>query len=158
MAIISMTMRIHLPKKEDPVHMFIDADSDGGEGRDFVFNDGRVIPVYCYLPGERRGYILRSGGDQTGSIPNTEGKYKVLLAVRGPEVERLEKGVRKLYDEVGILEEIPGVFWSKLGALTALRGFRVCMATELYLATQKAYLLKEEIQKEEIQTTKGGNP
>ena len=98
--------------------MFIDADSDGGEGRDFVFREGRIIPIYCYFPGERRGYILRSGGDQTGSIPNTEGRYKILLAVRGPEVERLEKGVRRLYDEVGILEEIPEVFWSKLGTLS----------------------------------------
>ena len=60
--------------------MFIDADSDGGEGRDFVFHEGRIIPVYCYFPGERRGYILRSGGDQTGCIPNIEGKYKILLS------------------------------------------------------------------------------
>jgi len=132
--------------------MFIDADGDGGEGRDFVFREGRIIPVYCYFPGERRGYILRSGGDQSGSIPNIEGMYKILLSVRGPEVERLEKGVRRLYAEAGILEEMPEVFWSKLGTLTALRGFRVCMATELYLATQKACLLKEELQGEEIQT------
>ena len=139
--------------------MFIDADSDGGEGRDFVFREGRIIPIYCYFPGERRGYILRSGGDQTGSIPNTEGRYKILLTVRGPEVERLEKGVRRLYTDVGILEEIPEVFWSKLGTLTALRGFRVCMATELYLATQKACLLKEELHGEGIPTTgNSGNP
>lgn len=149
-----MKLRIRLPEKEDPIHMFIDADSDGGEGRDFLFDEGRIIPIYCYYPGERRGYILRSGGEQSGAIPNVEGTYEILLAVRGPEVERLEKSVRRLYAEAGILEEIPEVFWSKLGTLTALRGFRVCMATELYLATQKAGLLKEELQGEEIQTGK----
>ncbi len=155
---MDMAMRIRLPKKEDPIHIFIDADSDGGEGRDFVFDEGRIIPVYCYFPGERRGYILRSGGDQSGSIQSIEGKYKIILAVRGPEVERLEKGVRRLYDEVGILEEIPEVFWPKLGTLASLRGFRVCMATELYFTTQKACLLKEELRAEEIQTSeKSGN-
>ena len=140
-----MKLTIHLPRKEDPIHMFIDADSDGGEGRDWVFGEGRVIPVYCYYPEERRGYILRSGGSQSGCIPNVEGTYKILLAVRGPEVERLEKGVRRLYDEVGVLEEIPEVFWPKLGALTAMRRFRVCMASELYLATQKICLMKDEL-------------
>ena len=129
--------------------MFIDADSDGGEGRNWVFNEGRIIPVYCYYPGERRGYVLRSGGDLCGCIPNIEGAYKTLLAVRGPEVERLEKGIRRLYDEVVALEEIPQAFWPKLGALTAQRRFRVCMASELYFATQKACLLQEELQKEE---------
>ena len=140
-----MKLRIHLPAKEDPVHMFIDADDDGGEGREFIFSEGRIIPVYCYYPGERRGYILRSGGKKSGSIPNIEGEYKILLAVRGPEVERLEKGVRRLYEEVGILEEIPQVFWPKLGTLTAQRRFRVCMVSELYLAIQKVCLLQEEL-------------
>jgi hypothetical protein len=143
-----LKVTIRLPRKEDPVHIFIDADSDGGEGRDWIFNEGRIIPIYCYYPGERRGYILRSGGRQSGCIPNVEGSYNILLAVRGPEVERLEKGVRKLYDEVGMLEEIPQLFWPKLGTLTALRRFRVCMASELYIATQKACLLQEELQKE----------
>jgi len=129
--------------------MFIDADSDGGEGRDWVFNEGRIIPIYCYYPGERRGYVLRSGGNVYGSIPNIEGNYNILLAARGPEVERLEKGVRRLYDGVETLEEIPDVFWRKLGALIAMRRFRICMAYELYLATQKARLLQEELQREE---------
>ena len=131
--------------------MFIDADSDGGEGRDFHFSEGRIVPVYCYYPWERRGYILRSGGNDSGALPNIEGAYAILLAVRGPEVERLEKGIRRLYDEVGILEGIPEVFWPKLGVLTALRGFRVCMVTELYLATQKAFLLKDELEGKERQ-------
>ena len=134
--------------------MFIDADSDGGEGRDFLFSEGRIVPVYCYYPGERRGYILRSGGDLPGAIPNIEGMYEILLAVRGPEVERLEKGVQRMYDEAGMLEGIPVAFWPKLGALTASRRFRVCMATELYLATQKACLLKEELRGKENQTSK----
>ena len=70
------------------------------------------------------------------------------------EVQRLNAWRRAFegcMSELGMLEEIPEVFWPKLGALTALRGFRVCMATELYLATQKAFLLKEELHGEEIQ-------
>ena len=153
-----MRLTIHLPRKEDPVHMFIDADSDGGEGRDWIFNEGRIIPIYCYYPGERRGYILQSGDRQSGCIPNVEGNYNILLAVRGPEVERLEKGVRKLYDEVGVLEEIPLLFWPKLGTLTRLRRFRVCMASELYIATQKACLLQEELQKDGLAKSEQPDP
>ena len=82
-------------------------------------------------------------------IPNIEGKYQILLAVRGPEVERLEKGVRRLYDELIILEELPECFWLKLGTLTGERRFRVCMVTELYLATQKACLLQQELRAHE---------
>jgi hypothetical protein len=129
--------------------MFIDATDDGGEGRDFVFNEGRIIPVYCYYPGERRGYVLRSGGGGAGSIPNIEGEYRILLAVRGPEVERLEKGIRRLYDEVVILEELPDVFWPKLETVTAQRQFRVCMVTELYLGTRQVCLLQEELSGED---------
>ena len=130
--------------------MFIDATDDGGKGRDFIFNEGRIIPVYCYYPGERRGYILRAGGEKSGSIPNIEGEYAILLAVRGPEVERLEKGVRRLYQEVSVLEEIPQVFWPKLGTLAGERRFRVCMVSELYRATQEVCLLQEELSAHEI--------
>ena len=140
-----MNLRIRLPGKNDPVHIFIDASDDGGEGRDFVFKEGRVIPVYYYYPGERRGYVLRSEGQKQGSLPNIEGSYEILLAVRGPEVERLEKGVRKLYEEVGALEEIPIMFWLNLGTLTSQRSFRVYMVKELYLATQHKCSLQQEL-------------
>ena len=129
--------------------MFIDATDDGGKGRDFIFNEGRIIPVYVYYPGERRGYILRAGGEKSGYISNIEGEYKILLAVRGPEVERLEKGVRRLYQEVSVLEEIPQVLWPKLGTLTGERRFRVCMVSELYRATRKICLLQEELSADE---------
>ena len=125
--------------------MFIDAPDDGGEGRDYLFKEGRVIPVYCYYPGERRGYVLRSEGASSGPIPNIEGGYKILLAVRGPEVERLEKAVRRLYEEVGVLESIPEAFWPKLGLLVSQRSFRVYMVRELYLATQQRWQLQEEL-------------
>ena len=69
----------------------------------------------------------------------------MLLAVRGPEVERLEKAVRRLYEDLGVLEAIPEVFWPKLGLLTSLRRFRVYMVTELYLATQQKLELQQEL-------------
>ena len=140
-----MKLRIRLPAKSDPVHMFIDASDDGGNGREFVFDEGRVIPVYYYYPGERRGYVLRNQGETQGSLPNIEGSYTILLAVRGPEVERLEKGVRKLYAEAGALEEIPQPLWPKLGVLTTQRGFRIYMVKELYLAVQEKYILQQEL-------------
>lgn len=140
-----MGLRIHLPAKGDPVHMFIDAPADGGEGRDYLFKEGRVIPVYCYYPGERRGYVLCCEGTSCGPIPNVEGGYKILLAVRGPEVERLEKAVRKLYLEIGSLESIPEAFWPKLGLLVSQRSFRVYMVTELCLATQQLWQLRVEL-------------
>ena len=140
-----MKLIIRLPAKNDRVHMFIDASDDGGEGRDFMFREGRVIPVYYYYPGERRGYVLRSEGETLGGLPNIEGSYKILLAVRGPEVERLEKGVRKLYEEVGALEEVPQQFWPKLGVLTLQRSFRIYMVKELYLAAQQKYTLQQEL-------------
>ena len=125
--------------------MFIDAPDDGGEGRDFLFNEGRVIPVYCYYPEERRGYVIQCGGAGARCIPNIEGSYRVLLAVRGPEVERLEKAVRKLYEDPGILEAVPEVFWPKLGVLASHRRFRVYMVTELYLATLQMLELQREL-------------
>ena len=66
---------IRLPARTDRVHMFIDAPDDGGEGRDFLFKEGRVIPVYCYYPRERRGYVIRCGGEGAPCIPNIEGNY-----------------------------------------------------------------------------------
>ncbi len=142
-----MKLRIRLPNKDDPIHMFVDAAEDGGVGREFVFNEGRIVPVYCYYPGERRGYVLRSGEGRAGIIPNIEGQYRILLTVRGPEVERLEKGIQRLYEEADILEGLPDVFWPRLGTLTAWRGFRVCMVTELYLATRQVCLLREELER-----------
>ena len=97
--------------------------------------------------GEATSYEVEVIG--SGMIPNIEGKYQILLAVRGPEVERLEKGVRRLYEELIILEELPECFWLKLGTLTGERRFRVCMVTELYLATQKACLLQQELRADE---------
>ena len=140
-----MSLRIRLPAENDPVHIFIDASDDGGQGKDFVFMEGRTIPVYYYYPGERRGYVLRSGGELHGALPNIEGGYRIILAVRGPEVERLEKAVRKLYEEAGALEKIPQGFWARLGALVADRSFRVSMVKELYLAMVQRHSLLQEL-------------
>ena len=45
-----MSLRIRLPAENDPVHILIDASDDGGQGKDFVFIEGRTIPVYYYYP------------------------------------------------------------------------------------------------------------
>ena len=126
--------------------MFVDAPDDGGEGRDFFFKEGRVIPVYCYYPGERRGYVVRcESGSACCCIPNVEGQCRVLLAVRGPEVERLEKAVRRLYEDLGVLESVPEGFWPNLGVFTASRRFRVHMVQELYLVAQQKLELQQEL-------------
>src|SRR5208283_1907410 len=141
-----MNVRVHLPTKDDSVHMSVDAEDDGEEGHDFLlFAEGRVVPVYRFYPGERRGYIIRCEGTSAGPIPNVEGGYRMLLAVRGPEVERLKMAVRELYHEVGTLESIPRAFWPKLGLLVAKRSFRAWMVTELHVATRQAWQLQEEL-------------
>ena len=138
-------LRIRLAANDDPVHLFVDALDDGGQGRVFLFNDGRIVPVYCYYPGDRRGYVIRCGGPRSGTIPNIEGNYRLLLTVRGSEVERLEKAVRRLYAHIGFLEAIPEAFWPQLGALVAFRAFRVNMAVELYFVVKEKQLLQEEL-------------
>ena len=118
-----MKLRIRPPAETDPVSMFIDASGDEEEGKDFVFTEGRIIPVYYYYPGEWRGYVLRSEGEQQESLPNIEGGYKILLSVRGAEVGRLRKALRELQEKVGALEEIPQAFWPQLGMLTPHAAF-----------------------------------
>ena len=132
------------PTETDPVSMFIDASGDGDVGKDFVFTEGRIIPVYYYYPGEWRGYVLRCQGEQQESLPNIEGGYKILLSVRGAEVGRLRKAVRAIQEKVGALEEIPLSFWPQLGMLTPQRSFGLYMVQELYLVTmQKCSLLED---------------
>jgi hypothetical protein len=124
--------------------MFIDASGDGDVGKDFVFTEGRIIPVYYYYPGEWRGYVLRCQGEQQESLPNIEGGFKILLSVRGAEVGRLRKALRAIQEKVGALEEIPLAFWPQLGMLTPQRSFGVYMVQELYLVTiQKCSLLED---------------
>ena len=124
--------------------MFIDASGDGDVGKDFVFMEGRIIPVYYYYPGEWRGYVLRCQGEQQESLPNIEGGYKTLLSVRGAEVGRLRKAVRAIQEKAGALEEIPLAFWPQLGMLTPQRSFGLYMVQELYLVTmQKCSLLED---------------
>ena len=132
------------PSKTDPVSMFIDASGDGDVGKDLLFMEGRIIPVYYYYPGEWRGYVLRCQGEQQESLPNIEGGYKILLSVRGAEVGRLRKAVRAIQEKVGALEEIPLAFWPQLGMLTPQRSFGLHMVKELYLVTmQKCSLLED---------------
>ena len=138
-------LRIRLAARTARVRVFIDAPGDGEEGRELLFGPGRVVPLYCDFPGVRRGYILRVDGSSPGVIPGIEGKYRILLAVRGPEVERLKKAVRKSYEDLGALEALPSVFWLQLGVLVAQPSFRLFMVTELYLATQRKWLLQEEL-------------
>ena len=138
-------LRVRFPTRDEPVRLYIDASADSGEGGEVLFGAGRVVPVYYYFPGERRGYVLRVDGSSPGAIPNTEGEYRILLSVRGAEVDRLKKAVGKLYEDLGVLEGIPEVFWPQLGVLTAQRGFRLFMVTELYLATRQKWLLQEEL-------------
>ncbi len=139
-------LRIRLATRNEPVRLFIDApDDSGGEGRELLFGPGRVVPVYCYFPREVRGYILRVDGCSPGVIPNVEGEYRILLAVRGREVQRLKKAVGKLYADFGALEDIPHIFWPQLGLLMAQPSFRLFMVTELHLATQQKRLLQREL-------------
>ena len=60
-------------------------------------------------------------------------------------MERLEKAVRKLYEEAGALEKIPQGFWARLGALVADRSFRVSMVMELYYAMVQRHSLLQEL-------------
>ena len=60
-------------------------------------------------------------------------------------MERLEKAVRKLYEEAGALEEIPQGFWARLGTLIAHRSFRVSMVKELYHAMVQRHSLLQEL-------------
>ena len=139
-----MKLRIRPPAETDPVSMFIDASGDGDVGKDLLFMEGRIIPVYYYYPGEWRGYVLRCQGEQQESLPNIEGGYKILLSVRGAEVRRLRKALRAIGEKVGALEEIPLAFWPQLGMLTPQRSFGVYMVKELYLVTiQKCSLLED---------------
>ena len=139
-----MKLRMRPPAETDPVSMFIDASGDGDVGKDFVFTEGRIIPVYYYYPGEWRGYVLRCQGEQQESLPNIEGGYRILLSVRGAEVGRLRKAVRAIQEKVGALEEIPLAFWPQLGMLTPQRSFGLYMVKELYLMTiQKCSLLED---------------
>ena len=132
------------PAETDAVSMFIDASGDGDVGKDFVFMEGRIIPVYYYYPGEWRGYVLRCQGEQQESLPNIEGGFKILLSVRGAEVGRLRKAVRAIQEKAGALEEIPIAFWPQLGMLTPQRSFGLHMVKELYLVTmQKCSLLED---------------
>ena len=140
-----MNLRIHLPAECNPVHIFIDAREDGRDGMDFEFKEGRLIPLYYFYPEERRGYVLQAGGANQGALPNTEGCYKILLAVRGSEVERLQKAMRKLHEEVGALEDIPQGFWARLGIIVAQRSFRPFMVKELCHATMQRRALLQEL-------------
>jgi hypothetical protein len=140
-----MHLRIRLPAECTPVHVIVDASDDGRDGKDFLFAEGRLIPLYYGYPGERRGYILRAGGGKQGALPNTEGGYEILLAVRGAEVERLQRAIRKLHEEVGALEEIPHGFWARLGTLLAQRSFRLFVVKELYLAMMQRRALLQEL-------------
>jgi hypothetical protein len=139
------SVRIRLPAESDPVGMCVEEASDAREGRDLLFKDGRVIAICYHYPGERRGYILRSGGHARGSLPNVEGNYRILLGARGAEVGRLQKAVRRLHREVGRLEAVPESLWPRLGLLTAQRGFRAYMASELLLATRQKLFLQESL-------------
>ena len=139
-----MKLRIRPPAETDAVSMFIDASGDGDVGKDFVFMEGRIIPVYYYYPGEWRGYVLRCQGEQQESLPNIEGGCRILLSVRGAEVGRLRKALRGIQEKVGALEEIPIAFWPQLGMLTPQRSFGLHMVKELYLVTmQKCSLLED---------------
>ena len=139
-----MKLRMRPPTETDPVSMFIDASGDGDVGKDLLFMEGRIIPVYYYYPGEWRGYVLRCQGEQQESLPNIEGGYRILLSVRGAEVGRLRKAVRAIQEKAGALEEIPLAFWPQLGMLTPQRSFGLYMVQELYLVTmQKCSLLED---------------
>ena len=142
-----MKVRICLAATTDRVSMFIGVRADAREGQTLVFNEGRIMPVYYYYPGECRGYVLQNTGEQQECLlPNIEGAYEILLAVRGSEVKRLEKAVGVLYEEVGALEEMPRAFWPQLGMLTMRRSFRPYMVKELYLITRQKYSLLQELE------------
>jgi hypothetical protein len=140
-----MSLRIRLPARCNPVQILVDASDFGGDGEDFLFADGRFIPVYYAYPSERRGYLLQAGGARPGALPNIEGGYEILLAVRGREVGRLQTAIGKLREEVGALEEIPHGFWARLGMLIGQPGFRLFAVGELYLATMQRHALLQEL-------------
>ena len=140
-----MNLRIRLPAECNPVHVFIDASEDGSDGMDFEFKEGRMIPLYYLYPGERRGYVLQAGGPRPGALPNIEGGYEILLAVRGREVGRLQAAIGKLREEVGSLEEIPHGLWARLGILVAQRNFRLLMVKDLYLAMMQRQALLQKL-------------
>ena len=81
-------------------------------------------------------------------MPNIEGGYEILLAVRGREVGRLQAAIGKLREEVGSLEEIPHGFWARLGILVAQRSFRLFMVKELYLAMMQRQALLQKLDAE----------
>jgi hypothetical protein len=139
-----MSLRIRLHDKCNPVQILVDASDCGGDGEGFLFADGRLIPVYYAYPSERRGYVLQAGGAH-GALPNIEGGYEILLAVRGREVARLQKAIRKLREEVGALEEIPHGFWARLGTLVAQRSFCLLMVKELYLVMMQRQALLQKL-------------
>ena len=133
-----------MPAQSNPVQILVDASDCGGDGEDFLFAEGRLIPVYYAYPSERRGYVLQAGGARHGALPNIEGGYEILLAVRGREVARLQAAIRKLREEVGALEEIPLGFWARLGTLVAQRSFCVPAIKELYhVVMQRQALLQK---------------
>jgi hypothetical protein len=138
-------LRIRLPAQSIPVQILVDASDCGGDGKYFLFADGRLIPVYYAYPSERRGYVLQAGGASHGALPNIEGDYEILLAVRGREVARLQKAIRKLREEVGALEEIPHGFWARLGTLVAQRSFCLLMVKELYLVMMQRQALLQKL-------------
>ena len=140
-----MSLRIRLPASCNPVQILVDASDGGGDGGDFLFADGRLIPVYYAYPSERRGYVLQAGGARHRALPNIEGGYEILLAVRGREVGRLQAAIGKLREEVGSLEEIPHGFWARLGILVAQRSFRLLMVKELYLAMMQRQALLQKL-------------
>ncbi len=78
-------------------------------------------------------------------MPNIEGGYEILLAVRGREVGRLQAAIRKLREEVGSLEEIPHGFWARLGILIGQPGFRLFEVGGLYLATMQRHALLQKL-------------
>jgi hypothetical protein len=140
-----MSLRIRLPARSNPAQILVDASDCGGDGEDFQFADGRLIPVYYAYPSERRGYVLQAGGARPGALPNIEGGYQILLAVRGREVARLQKAIGKLREEVGALEEIPHGFWARLGTLVAQRSFCLPMVKELYLVMMQRHALLQKL-------------
>jgi hypothetical protein len=140
-----MSLRFRLPAQSNPVQILVDVSDCGGDREDFLFAEGRLIPVYYAYPSERRGYVLQAGGAKHGALPNIEGGYEILLAVRGHEVARLQKAIRKLREEVGALEEIPHGFWARLGTLVAQRSFCLLMVKELYLVVMQRQALLQKL-------------
>ena len=78
-------------------------------------------------------------------MPNIEGGYEILLAVRGREVGRLQAAIEGSAKSYEILEEIPNGFWARLGILVAQRNFRLLMVKDLYLAMMQRQALLQKL-------------